>query len=385
MGQGADRSPEDALRYPMEPLIHAMACCGLLLMAVPLAYPLLSWARWRLSRKVRRASRASPIPPVSVIVVGHNEAAHARSRIEALLSDPDLSSDAEVIVVCGGSSDGMERIVAALGHDVRLRLMIHERRVAKTEGVNAAVAASRHDVLFFCDWRQRWDPGTIGKLVMALEAPDAGVATARLVDDANGAEPSRFRRMLEAVNAWDSADGGCMNVFGACYAARRECFRPFPSDILFDDLYTVASIHAQRRTIVQVPEAVFHDIRLDRYYGTERIMRLTRGLLLFLHRHWRLVLRMPAGRATRFLHAKYSKLLIPYGFIMCLPMMVLLAGRCPLGATLCLALGLTFLLFKHVRSSAAAAFRYCCAVPIAVARYLFAFDRSVTWQKLRWQ
>lgn len=358
------------------PALNALACIGVVLILLPSSYPLMAFVRSRIKRPIS-IDGSRPLPPVSVILVGHNEAAHARKRIEGILADPDLMPGSELIVVTGGPTDGMDQELQHFSNDPRVVLMIEQHRVTKIAGLVKAVARARNEMLCFFDWRQRIEPGSMGKLIRCAQNDAVGVATARLIDDDECGRRSWTRRLISAVNRWDSRDGGCMNIHGACYAQKRRHFTPTPDDLLFDDLHTVAAMHARGAHVVQVDEAMMHDLHFDRYYRRERILRLTRGLLLLLTNHQALLGHMPRRRALRFLHAKYAKLLLPFGIVLVLP--ALFIGLLRLmnhGAWLHLCLAFLLILLSL------RALRFCWHMLVGVVRFFLLNDRSNEWEKL---
>lgn len=363
-------------------LLAFLCWLGVVGALVVLAYPLISFLRSRLVRRTHTFTSGA-LPPVSIVLVGHNEAPYVKARVSGLLDDPDLPSGSELIIVNDASTDDMANELHAFRHDERVRIETTATRSSKAASLNQAVALARHEFLFFCDWRQPMDQGSLAHLLVEVRRPRTGVACARLVDDLGNGRGSWTRRLFAAMNRWDSRDGGCMNIHGACYAQRRSCFRPLPTDIIFDDLYVVASTHAQGMAVVQVETAVIHDVPFERYYGPERIMRLTRGLLLFLYNHHRLMWRMGTARCLRLLHCKYGKLLLPFLLLMMVPWCVVALVQAPSMWAWTAAPVLLVLVVPWLRRWCWTFVRFQWYVGVAVLRFTLFGHRTTRWQKLR--
>lgn len=352
---------------------------GSIVTATVLSYPLVAYVRSRFRTAVRAPEVTRPVP-ISVVLPGHNEVRYVRTRIEGLLSDPAFVPGSEVIVVTGGNNDGMESELRCYEGDERVVLMIEHARVMKIAGLNKAVPRSRNEVLVFCDWRQHILPGSILRLVRTLAVPGIGAAVAGLADSAGTGQRSLYRRIVHAINAWDSHGGGCMNIHGACYALRRECFRPVREDLIFDDLFTVASVHAQGFGIVQVEGARFTDVSFGLYYGRERVERLARGLLLFALNGRSVIAGMPIGKRLRFLLLKMGKLILPFALLLTLPATVQALRDHPAAASVVAVLLLVLgIIARPLRTGV----HFLFFTARAVVGFFLLNERSTQWDKLK--
>ncbi len=253
--------------------------------------------------------------PVSIIVVCRNEEKYIRSRIEFLLDDNEWISGSELIIVSSGSSDGTNAILREFKSDSRVQLIINDGQWSKIEGVNYAAAKTSNEILVFTDCRQIIASGSIKKMAGHFACSSIGLVAARLCDGSSGAKSSVARRIINFVSETNSRLGYCTNLHGALYALRKSCFKKIPNDIIFDDLFVLASCAVQHKRIVFESDAFIHDHHFQTYYYPERIKRLTRGLLLFITRHWDLINLIPMNQRLHFLIFKYSKLLLPVWLI----------------------------------------------------------------------
>lgn len=109
---------------------------------------------------------------VSVIIPARNEAATIEGAIAPLLDDP-VDAEVEVIVADGRSTDGTRDLVEAIAaRDPRVRLVDNPARVTP-EGLNAAIRASRGDVIVRMDGHAEPEPGYLAACLRALASSGA--------------------------------------------------------------------------------------------------------------------------------------------------------------------------------------------------------------------
>ncbi|NOQ75921.1 MAG: glycosyltransferase [Crocinitomix sp.] len=264
------------------------------------------------SSKHNNASATNELPPVSIIIACYNEESFIRSKLTEILSKANWIEGSELIVVSTGSTDTTDQILREFDSNPNVHLCLIPERISKIDAVNYAVNICRHKLLVFSDCRQKMKVGSIQRLVSKFQDPTIGTVAASLLDTKNDESPSFFRKMYHNMALNQSKVGSCFNVYGALYAQRKSVYRKIPTDLLFDDLFVVVSTISQGMRLVQEKEAVIYDVSFYSYYKPERVQRLTRGLLLFLFNHKKLIFSLPPTVLFRFLMYKYLKLLMPF-------------------------------------------------------------------------
>lgn len=336
-----------------------------------------------ISKFYRRPAKKSfeNLPPVSIIIGCYNEEESIGQRIESFLLADEWIEDSELIVVSGGSTDHTNEILCTFKNRNEVVLILSEERMTKIKAVNYAVSIAKHEILIFSDCRQKMKSGSVKNLVANFADPDIGTVTSMLLPDVPKAKGS-MRTILNFVSLRESNSGSCLNVFGALYAQRKSVFRTIPENLLFDDLFVVVSTLSQQKRLIMEPKAVLYDVPFETYYQSDRVKRLTRGLLIFLNNNFALIWRLKFWVFCRFMIFKYLKLLIPFGlFSAFICALILIFTSHWNVVSLILAMSL-FILIACVAKQ----IKHFVAINLymftATLRYYVLNDKSNSWNKL---
>jgi glycosyltransferase involved in cell wall biosynthesis len=122
-------------------------------------------------------------PPVSVVMPVFNEERHLRASVARVL-DQRYPGQMEIILAVAPSPDRTEKIAVDLAsHDARIRIVPNPTGRTPA-GLNAAIGASRYDILVRVDGHGELSPGYIEKAVTFLE--QTGAANVGGIMDARG-------------------------------------------------------------------------------------------------------------------------------------------------------------------------------------------------------
>jgi cellulose synthase/poly-beta-1,6-N-acetylglucosamine synthase-like glycosyltransferase len=114
----------------------------------------------------------SVLPAVSLIVAAHDEQGVIGEKVKNALALDYPRSQLEVVVACDGCTDATVARARAAGADLVLELP----RGGKIRAQDAAVAASRGEIVAFGDANSTWEPGALRALVGAFSDPRVGYA-----------------------------------------------------------------------------------------------------------------------------------------------------------------------------------------------------------------
>lgn len=315
---------------------------------------------------------------ISIVIACYNEVNHVSQRLDFFLRAENWIEGSEIIVVSGGSNDGTSTVLERYQSDPRVRVFIFEERYSKIRAVNFAVGQVKHNYIVFSDCRQAVKDGSVQALLRNFNDPTVGTVSATLMDGGSWA-----RGILNAIALGESHRRSSHNVFGALYAQRRSCFRTIPTNLIFDDLFVVVSTIAQGYRLVQEPDAVIVDRSFVQYYRRGRILRLCKGLLLFVLRHHRLIHAMPIGEIFAFYTNKYVKLILPFSTLSIAVILFIelrfLEFNC---IVVWIFLIISLLLIKGFRTLVLSCLRFNCYFIYGILLFCLGKERSLDWEKL---
>jgi glycosyltransferase involved in cell wall biosynthesis len=195
-----------------------------LLVYTQVGYPLvlLAWAR---------ARRTPPSPPpgevgepvISLIVAAHDEERVIGAKVADALGLDWPRECLEVIVSCDGATDATAARARAAGADLVLELP----RGGKIRAQDAAVAASRGELLAFSDANSTWETDALRRLAAAFADPRVGYACGQVGfvrEDGGDNEEGLYWRYELALRRLESELRSITAGNGAIYATRRESY-----------------------------------------------------------------------------------------------------------------------------------------------------------------
>jgi poly-beta-1,6-N-acetyl-D-glucosamine synthase len=89
------------------------------------------------------------LPKVSVGICAYNEQQNIGYLLNNLLTEQNLNSDTEILVVCSGCTDSTPEVVKQYAEkDHRIRLILEEERVGKSSAINKILEMHKGDFVF---------------------------------------------------------------------------------------------------------------------------------------------------------------------------------------------------------------------------------------------
>lgn len=254
-------------------------------------YPLILWIIASLRRKRDIVRENAPWPSVTITVPVYNARTSIRSTLEHLLALDYPRDRLQILVISDASTDETDEVVRSFAARGVQLLRMPERR-GKTAAENAALAASRGDILVNVDSTILVPPQSLKKLVRVFDDPTIGVASGR---DVSVGAADNHRTIGESgyvgyemwVRDLETRVGSIVGASGCFYACRRYVHgRPLPSDLSWDFAAALVARKQGYRS-VNVPAAVCLVPR-SAQIRTElkrKVRTMARGLrTLFYHR-----------------------------------------------------------------------------------------------------
>ncbi|MFL5487333.1 MAG: glycosyltransferase, partial [Gemmatimonadaceae bacterium] len=254
-------------------------------------YPLLLLVAAFLRPRRSSARKNAVWPSVTITVPVYNARSSIETTLEYLVRLDYPRELLQILVISDASEDGTDEIVRGFANRGVELLRLHQRR-GKTVAENAAVAASRGEILVNVDSAILVPPDSLRKLVRVFDDPTIGVASGRDVSVGSAghkgsAGESRYVGYEMWVRDLETRVGSIVGASGCFYGSRRSIHgRPLPPGLSWDFAAAlVARKQGYRSVSVRdavciVPRAAQIRIELKRKART-----MARGLsTLFYHR-----------------------------------------------------------------------------------------------------
>jgi cellulose synthase/poly-beta-1,6-N-acetylglucosamine synthase-like glycosyltransferase len=299
--------------WPSEFVFWASA--GLLLYSY-LGYPVLLSLLTAL-RPAPAVRKAEVTPPVTILIVAHNEAAALDRKIRNCLALDYPPEARELLVVSDGSTDETESLVAQhTGGRVRFLALPGPR--GKAACIAEALPACHGEVVVFCDARQEAEPRSLRALVAGFADPTVGAVSGELLlksgqASASGTGLSTYWSFEKLVRRLESRFDSVVGATGAFYAARRSLVRPLdPRTILDDVLIPMEIALAGYRVIFELDARVWDEAPDRSEHEFRRKVRTLAGNFQLLAVNPVLMNPLRNRLFWQFVSHKLSRLAVPW-------------------------------------------------------------------------
>jgi cellulose synthase/poly-beta-1,6-N-acetylglucosamine synthase-like glycosyltransferase len=247
-------------------------------------------------------------PHITIIIAAHNEEHIIREKIEngLLLDYPKTKID--IIVSSDCSTDKTNDIVKSYVEN-GVRLINHEIRRGKSQGLNIAVPEARGEIIVFNDATTMLERSALRAIVKQFCEPHVGAVACRLTysnasENSTTRNESLYFRYEEWLRKQESSIGALCAVSGACYAIRKDLYTNVPLGSP-DDCVSPVQVNLQGFRVAYVDSIVITEELATSPEGVVRIKRrgITRELNgLFFKRRIFNVFKYPLQSFVIFSH-----------------------------------------------------------------------------------
>lgn len=232
-------------------------------------------------------------PPLTHVIVVHNEASRIAARIRNL-DECRYRGTRELFLVCDGCSDDTAAVARATDASFPIRVLERAERSGKASALNLAAAEATGAILVFGDARQRFAIDAVERLVGRLvSCPEAAAVSGSLEiepsEDGPAAGIDFYWRLEKGIRHEESKLDSVIGCTGAIYAMWRDDYRPIPDDTLIDDVVVPMRSLVRGRRILFEPSAVAYDPQaLETRHEKRRKTRTLAGnyQMLFRYPRW---------------------------------------------------------------------------------------------------
>lgn len=278
-------------------------------------YPLLMFVLSRL--RPLRTQKSANTQPVSVVIVGFNEAARWPAKIANVLGSDDAHLIRELIIASDGSTDDTAAVLATVS-DPRVRCVLFPERRGKPSVLNDVIPMCQSDLVVLMDARQELDLRAIAELAANFADESVGVVSGELVfrSEGNTTTVSKgigiYWRYEKFIRKCEGRFRSVPGATGALYAIRRSLFRPIPSQTILDDVVIpMQAMTAGTRCLFESAAIAFDQASDSTTKETIRKRRTVAGAaqLIVSHPGWLLPWRNPIW--LEFVSHKLARLASP--------------------------------------------------------------------------
>jgi cellulose synthase/poly-beta-1,6-N-acetylglucosamine synthase-like glycosyltransferase len=274
---------------------------------------------WLISRFWRRRLRCAPVtPPLSVIIVGHNEGATIGDKIRNTLAFDYPPDKLEIIVGSDGSTDNTSQVVqsfAAAG----VKLVESGERRGKHYVEMEAMQIARGEIAVFTDASVRAECGVLRKMVSHFADPAIGCVSS--VDGTLAAKRDwkaehlyvsgemELRRLETEVNS-------SVSLNGSLFAVRREICEGWHPEMSSDFFLALHAMERGYRSVID-PEcfAWLGVVKSQKEELTRKIRTVVHGLVVFFS-HLQLLNPFRYGLFSwQLISHKLFRWLLPFAFL----------------------------------------------------------------------
>ena len=262
----------------------ALSLAASLLLATWVLYPFYLWGRTRVARSGSSAEPVGSLIPagVSVVVATRDQIDVIAQRIDDISRDPPPGVVLEVIVAV----DHAAPIAFDRYHDALSDRAVVIRGAApggKATALNAGVNAATHEVVILADSRQRFESGSISRLVDALHRRGVGAVSGVVRQNSGDRIMDWYWSYETLIRRGQSASHSLVSTSGQITAIRKASWVPMPAGLICDDLFLTLHQVMRGKRVTLAEDAVAVDTRtFSRHQHFQRKVRTLTGLFQFI-------------------------------------------------------------------------------------------------------
>jgi cellulose synthase/poly-beta-1,6-N-acetylglucosamine synthase-like glycosyltransferase len=254
-------------------------------------YPLILWIVASIRPRGSSPRDTAQWPSVTITVPVYNALSSIAATLESLLQLDYPRDRLQILVISDASSDGTDDVVRSFAHR-GVELLRMPERCGKTTAENAALTASRGEILVNVDSTILVPAESLKRLVRAFDDPTIGVASGRDIsvgasDNQGTLAESGYVGYEMWVRDLETRVGSIVGASGCFYGSRRHVHcRPLPAGLSWDFAAALVARKQGYRSVT-VPAAICivpRSAQIRTELG-RKVRTMARGIsTLFYHR-----------------------------------------------------------------------------------------------------
>jgi cellulose synthase/poly-beta-1,6-N-acetylglucosamine synthase-like glycosyltransferase len=212
-----------------------------------------------LSRLLSKPWRQAPAePPVTLVVVAHNEEEIIRAKIDNCLALDYPSDKLTIVVASDGSTDSTNATLRQY-ETQGVRGYYFPQRAGKMATINQLFPNLHTDIIVLSDANVLYEPDALRMLVRNFADESVGAVSGRVTLMSNQPMPGMPERLYYryewTIQQLESRMSSLIGVDGAMYGIRRAFFQAVSDHVVLDDFVISMNIAKQGKRVVYEPEA----------------------------------------------------------------------------------------------------------------------------------
>lgn len=244
------------------------------------------------------------MPAVSIIMAVYNEEKVIREKIKSVLQTRYPSNKIEFLIGSDNSTDSTNAIIQEYAAVYpQIRFTVFERQ-GKANILNRLVPMASHEILIFTDANVLFTEDLIYHLVKHFKNPVIGQVGANIINkgirnDGISFQEKAYIQRETYMKYLEGIIWGCsIGAFGACYALRKNLFRPIPQNFLMEDFFiSMHVLEKKYKAITELDAIAYEDVSNEMSEEFRRKVRISAGNFqnLSVYRHLLLTLPLQPG------------------------------------------------------------------------------------------
>jgi hypothetical protein len=214
-------------------------------------YP--AWLAWRTRGgrgrivPAREDGRDRTWPDITVLVPAYREAGVIAHKVKDLETN-GYEGRMTILVVVDGDPE-----TAAAAESCGARVLSGPDRLGKSQALNRGFAESDTQIVVISDANNQLTPGALSALVTHFDDPEVAAVAGEKTDDGRG--EGLYWKFESWLKQREDQLGTTIGLVGELAAIRADIWRPIPTDVAIDDLWTALDIVEQGYKVAYEPTA----------------------------------------------------------------------------------------------------------------------------------
>ena len=270
-------------------------------------------------RKTNDIVYTEDFPSITIIIPAHNEEKVIGQKLETLLKSSFPLTQIQLLIGADNCQDQTAEIIQSYqGQFPDMRLIEFSERQGKINIVNRLIQEAKHEIIIMTDANVLLEETTLMELVKHFKNPKIGLVDTRMEhfglkeSGISMAENGYISNEVQTKSAEGKIWGAMMGPFGGCFAFRKACFEPIPTQFLVDDFYLNMLILRKGFHCINEQKArVFEDVSNESWIEFKRKIRISAGNFQNLSVFWPMLFRFD-GISYAFFSHKFLRWILPF-------------------------------------------------------------------------